>query len=76
VIGAVQDPLPVLMALWAGVEVWRSSSDCVVPLVVGLPLVTAARGLLGRSRSVARVSGEEELPPRGNRFRAGARRAR
>lgn len=76
VIGAVQDPLPVVMALWAGVEVWGSASHRVAPLAVGLALVTAGGALLGRSRAVARVSGEEEVPPHGNRPRPGARTAR
>lgn len=56
VIGAVQNPLPVLMALWSGVEVWESSSNKVVPLACGLALVTAGAVLLGRSQAVARVS--------------------
>ena len=60
VIGAVQDPLPVLMALWAGVEVWGSASHNVIPLVLGLVLVTAGAAILGRSRAVARVSGEQQ----------------
>jgi drug/metabolite transporter (DMT)-like permease len=76
VIGAVQDPLPVLMALWAGVEVWGSASHRVAPLAGGLALVTAGGALLGRSRAVARVSGEEDLPPHGNRPRPGARTPR
>lgn len=76
VIGAVQDPLPVVMALWAGVEVWGSASHRVAPLAVGLALVTAGGALLGRSRAVARVSGEEEVSPHGNRPRPGARTTR
>jgi hypothetical protein len=59
VIGAIQDPLPVLMALWAGVEVWGSSSHRVLPLAGGLALVTAGAAVLGRSSAVARVSGNE-----------------
>lgn len=61
VIGAVQDPLPVLMALWSGVEVWTSGSNHILPLAGGLALVTLGAALLGRSRAVARVSGE--APP-------------
>mgnify|MGYP001292097216 CR=1 FL=1 len=76
VIGAVQDPLPVLMALWAGVEVWGSASHRVAPLAVGLALVTAGAALLGRSRAVARMSGEDEVPPHGNRPRPGVRTPR
>jgi drug/metabolite transporter (DMT)-like permease len=71
VIGALQDPLPVLMALWAGVEVWSSSSSKLVPLVVGLAIATVGAALLGGSRAVARVSGEEEVPLPGQRPRPG-----
>jgi hypothetical protein len=58
VVSAVQDPLPVLMALWSGAEVWGSTSHKLAPLTCGLALVTAGAVLLGRSRTVARVSGE------------------
>lgn len=61
VVGAVQDPLPVVMALWAGVETWGASSQRVAPLVGGLAVVTVGAALLGRSRAVARVSGDEEV---------------
>jgi drug/metabolite transporter (DMT)-like permease len=71
VIGAVQDPLPVLMALAAGVEVWGSASQKVVPLACGLLLVTAGAVVLGRSRAVARVAGDD-LPAAGSRHRLGA----
>jgi len=56
VIGAVQDPLPVLMALAAGVESWGSGSQRLAPLAFGLALVTAGAATLGRSEAVARVS--------------------
>jgi drug/metabolite transporter (DMT)-like permease len=56
VIGAVQDPLPVLMALAAGVESWGNGSNRLVPLALGLALVTAGAATLGRSQAVARVS--------------------
>ena len=75
VVGAVQDPLPVVMALWSGVEVWGSASHRVAPLVVGLVLVTVGAALLGRSKAVARVSGDE-IPPHGHRPRPGARQTR
>jgi drug/metabolite transporter (DMT)-like permease len=71
VIGAVQDPLPVLMALWSGVEVWGSGSHRIAPLVAGLALVTVGAALLGRSKAVARVSGDQ-VPPQGHRPRPGA----
>lgn len=56
VIGAVQDPLPVLMALAAGVESWGAGSQKLIPLTLGLAIVTAGAALLGRSEAVARVS--------------------
>lgn len=56
VIGAVQEPLPVLMALWAGVEVWGSSSHKIGPLIGGLALVATGAALLGHSRAVAGVA--------------------
>lgn len=61
VIGAVQDPLPVVMALWAGVETWGSGSRHVAPLVCGLAIVTAGAAILGRSKAVARISGDEHI---------------
>jgi hypothetical protein len=58
VIGAIQDPLPVIMALVAGVESWGAGSDRIAPLVGGLALVTVGAVVLGRSGAVARVSGD------------------
>jgi drug/metabolite transporter (DMT)-like permease len=66
VIGAIQEPLPVLMALWAGVEVWSSSWARILPLLFGLALVAAGAVLLGRSEAVARVSGHELSGARGS----------
>jgi drug/metabolite transporter (DMT)-like permease len=59
VVSAVQDPLPVLMALWAGVETWGAGSQKLAPLACGLAFVTVGGVLLGRSRAVARLSGGE-----------------
>jgi drug/metabolite transporter (DMT)-like permease len=61
VIGAVHDPLPVLMALWAGVEVWGSQPHHVIALIAGLAVIAAGAALLGRSRAVAGVSGEADV---------------
>jgi drug/metabolite transporter (DMT)-like permease len=61
VIGALQDPLPVLMALWAGVETWASGSQHVAPLIGGLAIVTGGAAILGRSKAVARISGDERV---------------
>jgi drug/metabolite transporter (DMT)-like permease len=70
VVGAVQDPLPVLMALAAGVEVWGSATHNVVALALGLLLVTIGAAVLGRSKAVTRVSGDPP-PASGNRHRLG-----
>lgn len=56
VIGAVQEPLPVLMALAAGVESWGNGSHRLIPLAFGLAIVTVGAATLGRSQAVARVS--------------------
>jgi drug/metabolite transporter (DMT)-like permease len=61
VIGALQDPLPVVMALWAGVETWASGSQHVAPLICGLAIVTGGAAILGRSKAVARISGDERV---------------
>jgi drug/metabolite transporter (DMT)-like permease len=63
VVSAVQSPLPVLMALWSGVEMWGPSSDKLAPLAAGLLLVTVGGSLLGRSRAAARVSSGVGWPP-------------
>ena len=55
VVGAVQQPLPVLMALWAGVEVWGASAPKTGPLIGGLALVVIGAATLGRSGAVARL---------------------
>lgn len=70
VIGAVQDPLPVLIALAAGVEVWGSAAHSIYPLAGGLALVTIGAALLGRSQAVARVAGDQS-PATGSRHRLG-----
>jgi drug/metabolite transporter (DMT)-like permease len=68
VVGAVQDPLPVLMALWAGAETWSAGSQRIAPLIGGLAMVTAGAAILGRSDAVARASGESH-PAAGSRRR-------
>lgn len=59
VIGAIKVPLPVLMALWAGVENWGPSAIQIGVLLLGLALVATGAATLGRSETVARVSGAE-----------------
>jgi drug/metabolite transporter (DMT)-like permease len=63
VISAVHDPLPVLMALWSGVEVWGSAPHRIIPLIAGLAVITAGAAVLGRSRAVAQVSRETDIRP-------------
>ncbi len=63
VVGAIQDPLAVLMALWVGVESWGAGASHLVPLVGGLAAVTAGGVLLGRSSAVARASSHEQARP-------------
>lgn len=60
VIGAVKTPLPVLMALWAGVETWSPSVLHVGLLLGGLALVVAGASILSRSETIQRLSGGEE----------------
>lgn len=59
VIGAIKVPLPVLMALWAGVENWGVRPIHIAFLLLGLALVAGGAAMLGRSETVARVSGAE-----------------
>jgi drug/metabolite transporter (DMT)-like permease len=58
VIGAVHDPLPVLMALAAGVESWGNAARHIAPLIAGLAVIAAGAVLLGRSEAVARISSD------------------
>jgi drug/metabolite transporter (DMT)-like permease len=57
VIGSVQEPLPILMALWAGVEAWTGGAGQVAALVGGLALVGAGGVAIARSPAVGRVTG-------------------
>lgn len=71
VVGAVQDPLPVVLALWAGVETWGNGSQHLAALVGGLAVVTVGAALLGSSRAVARVAGDAPVVASGSRPRLG-----
>jgi hypothetical protein len=62
VIGAIQEPLPVLMALWTGAESWSSDPTTIAALLAGLALVAAGATVLGRSRAVAGVTGSPAEP--------------
>ena len=62
VITAVKVPLPVLMALWAGIEPLRSGAASAAVLLAGLALSAAGAAALGRSNVVARLSDPAESP--------------
>jgi drug/metabolite transporter (DMT)-like permease len=62
VIGAIHDPLPVLMALWSGVAVWGSAPHRIAALVIGLAVIATGAAILGRSKAVAKISGGAEEP--------------
>ncbi len=55
VIGAVQEPLPVLMALWSGVEAWAGGPGQVAALAAGLTLVGAGGVAIARSPAVVSI---------------------
>ncbi|HET9074125.1 MAG TPA: EamA family transporter [Solirubrobacteraceae bacterium] len=55
-IGALQEPLPVVLALWGGLEVWQGGGLRMVVLVAGLLLVGVGATLIARSPAVATVT--------------------
>jgi drug/metabolite transporter (DMT)-like permease len=57
VIGAIQEPLPVLMALAGGVEVWAGGVLRLADLAAGLALAGLGAAMLAHSPAVARTSG-------------------
>lgn len=63
VIGAVKVPLPVLMALWAGMEPWNGSGAHIAILLGGLAVSAAGAATLGRSDVVSRLSESDESEP-------------
>ena len=65
VIVAFKVPLPVLMALWSGVEAWQAQVLNTALLLGGLALAAGGAYLLGSSHAVAGVSaGERNRRPR------------
>jgi drug/metabolite transporter (DMT)-like permease len=56
VIGALQEPLPVLMAVVGGVELWTGGPGRVAALAVGLALVGGGAVVLARSPDVAALA--------------------
>jgi drug/metabolite transporter (DMT)-like permease len=57
VIGAIQEPLPVLMALAGGVEAWAGGIVRLADLAAGLALAGLGAAVLAHSPAVARTSG-------------------
>lgn len=62
VVAAVHAPLPVLMALAAGLEEWGSAPHRILPLAGGLAVIGAGAFILGRSPALRRVCTEAEAP--------------
>jgi hypothetical protein len=58
-ISAIQTPLPVLMALAAGVERWSPAPQNIGALLGGLTLAAIGASALGRSPAVAQVTVQE-----------------
>ena len=56
VIGAIQEPLPVLMALAAGLEAWTGGVIRLAGLAAGLALAGLGASVLARSAAAARVA--------------------
>jgi hypothetical protein len=55
-VGALQEPLPVVLALWGGLEYWQGGAGRAAALAVGLVLVGAGATLIARSPVVANVT--------------------
>jgi drug/metabolite transporter (DMT)-like permease len=62
-IGGIQEPLPVLMALATGVERWSSTPGKLAALSIGLGFVATGAAALGRSQAVARAAGHTDPQP-------------
>lgn len=60
VIAAIKVPLPVLMALWAGLGNWNTGGAELATMIMGLTLVALGAASLGRSSAVLRISAEDE----------------
>jgi drug/metabolite transporter (DMT)-like permease len=61
-IGALQEPLPVVLALWSGLEEWQGGAGRAIALAVGLVLVGIGAAVIAGSPAVAGVA---EAPPAG-----------
>jgi drug/metabolite transporter (DMT)-like permease len=57
-VGALQEPLPVILALWGGLEVCLGGVGRAVALAAGLVLVGAGATVIARSPAIAAVADE------------------
>ncbi len=64
-VGALQEPLPVVLALWGGLEVWQGGPGRALALAVGLVLVGVGATVIAHSPVIATVTDErqEAMPP-------------
>jgi hypothetical protein len=62
-VGALQEPLPVVLALWGGLEYWQGGAGRAAALAVGLALVGAGATLIARSPVVANVTEDRQGAP-------------
>jgi hypothetical protein len=65
-VGALQEPLPVILALWGGLEVWQGGAGRAAALALGLALVGAGATLIARSPVVATVTEDRSGAPPGD----------
>ncbi len=62
-VGALQEPLPVVLALWGGLEYWQGGAGRAAALALGLALVGAGATLIARSPVVATVTEDRQAAP-------------
>jgi drug/metabolite transporter (DMT)-like permease len=65
-VGALQEPLPVVLALWGGLEVWQGGVGRAAALAAALALVGAGATLIARSPVVANVTEDRVNGPPGD----------
>jgi drug/metabolite transporter (DMT)-like permease len=62
-IGALQEPLPVVLALWGGLEIWQGGALRSFALAAGLILVGSGATVIARSPAVVGVAEEPAAEP-------------
>jgi drug/metabolite transporter (DMT)-like permease len=65
-VGALQEPLPVVLALWGGLEAWQGGAGRAAALALGLALVGAGATLIARSPVIATVTEDRSVAPPGD----------